>query len=78
MEEKKGEVVLFGTWDNAFCTRVELALKLKGIPYEYVEEDLTNKSELFLSLNPVHKKVPDLCLFTVGNPLLSPSLSLNT
>ena len=54
MEEKKGEVVLFKTWANAFCTKVELALKLKGIPYEYVEEDLTNKSELFLSLNPVH------------------------
>ena len=60
MEEKKGEVVLFKTWANAFCTRVELAPKLKGIPYEYVEEDLTNKSELFLSLNPVHKKVPVL------------------
>ncbi|XP_023920056.1 glutathione S-transferase U10 [Quercus suber] len=58
MEEKKGEVVLFKTWANAFCTRVELALKLKGTPYEYVEEDLTNKNELFLSLNPVHKKVP--------------------
>ena len=58
MEEKQGEVVLFGTWACNYCTRVELALKLKGIPYEYMEEDLKNKSELFPSHNPVHKKVP--------------------
>ncbi|CAL1390190.1 unnamed protein product [Linum trigynum] len=54
------EVVLFGSWSSSICTRVHIALKQKGIPYKYVEENLQNKSQLLLSYNPVHKKVPVL------------------
>jgi len=54
------EVVLLDFWPSVFGMRVRIALAEKGVKYEYKDDNLRNKSDLLLKMNPVHKKIPVL------------------
>uniref|UniRef100_A0ACD5TN05 Uncharacterized protein n=1 Tax=Avena sativa TaxID=4498 RepID=A0ACD5TN05_AVESA len=56
----EGDVKLLGLLVSPFVLRVRMALQMKGVSYEYIEQDILDKGELLLKYNPVHKKVPVL------------------
>ena len=60
-------VRVLGGWASPFTNRVVVALKLKGVEHELLQETVGKKSELLLRSNPVHKKIP--VLLHHGKPL---------
>ncbi|MFS7979972.1 putative glutathione transferase [Helianthus anomalus] len=72
MAEQQEQLILLDFWASMFGMRVRIALAEKGIPYEYREEDLRNKSQLLLDMNPVHKKIP--VLIHDGKPICESSI----
>lgn len=71
---KESSVTLIGMWASPFVMKARVALKIKGIEFDNIEEDLANKSEMLLKYNPVHKKVP--VLVHNGLPIVESSIIL--
>ncbi|EFJ29288.1 hypothetical protein SELMODRAFT_227866 [Selaginella moellendorffii] len=56
----KGSAKVLSFWSSMFGLRVHYALDLKGVSYEYQEENLFNKSKELLEANPIYAKIPVL------------------
>ncbi|KAK6132557.1 hypothetical protein DH2020_033659 [Rehmannia glutinosa] len=54
------EVILLDAYFSMFGMRVRIALAEKGVEYEYREQNLLNKGQYLLDMNPIHKKIPVL------------------
>ncbi|KAF5199354.1 Glutathione s-transferase u18 [Thalictrum thalictroides] len=55
------DVKVLGSWSSPYVIRTRIALNLKNIDYQFLQETFgTGKSELLLKSNPVYKKIPVL------------------
>ena len=67
------EVKVLGVWASPFVLRPRIALNIKNVKYDFIEENMQSKSELLLKSNPVYKKVPVL---VHGDKAISESLNI--
>ncbi|XP_006357238.1 glutathione S-transferase U17-like isoform X1 [Solanum tuberosum] len=56
----ENDVKLLGSWPSTFVVRPRIALNVKSVCYDFLEEQLSSKSDLLLKSNPVYKKIPVL------------------
>ena len=73
---EKDQLKLLGMSFNPFVMRICIALSLKGIDYNFVEENMQNKSQLLLQSNPIHKRIP--VLIHNGNPVCESTILWST
>ncbi|CAA7031870.1 unnamed protein product [Microthlaspi erraticum] len=66
-------VRLLGAWPSPFVLRTRIALNLKHVPYEYLEEEDSLNSESVINYNPVHKQIP---ILIHGNKPIRESLNI--
>lgn len=52
------QVQVLGLWGSPFSKRVEMVLKLKGIPYQYIEEDVYVQKSHMPELKPYTQESP--------------------
>ncbi|KAL2469171.1 Uncharacterized protein Fot_50747 [Forsythia ovata] len=65
------EVKVLGSGVSPFEWRIIWALKLKGVEFEFIKEDIFKKSSLLLESNPVYKMIP---VFIHGQNAIADSL----
>ncbi|CAI0627667.1 unnamed protein product, partial [Linum tenue] len=72
MASNNGDVKLIGAWASPYVMRPRIALNVKSVEYEFLQEQFGSKSELLLKSNPVHKKIP--VLLHNGKPICESSI----
>ncbi|XP_022941726.1 glutathione S-transferase U17-like [Cucurbita moschata] len=66
------DVQLVGFWTSPFVMRPRIALNIKSVHYEFIQETFGSKSPLLLQSNPALKKIP--VLIHAGKPIAESSI----